>query len=217
MISGAPWSFALLVSLTVTLSWIAVRAFYKQESAAAKQEAAKARVDLTEDRLKVSERILREQRPAKTAFSDLTNQALLDRAMDLAFKLRRYQDEEEARIKQLREYDEAVRPNWGNPEDYNRRASAKEAEQQERLDRHFQTHFKIDAILLRNEILERLPLGDPPGGIWGPGGEYRIDLSAYDKMKYVWQLEVLGRHLEGIGKLLPINPPADSPGSTSCS
>ena len=78
---------------------------------------------------------------------------------------------------------------------------AKHRRDQAREERYNQ-EFKSEAVLLRNEILARLPTL-PPGGIWGPGAEYRIDLSAYGFLLYIVQLEGIANSLESLAKLLP--------------
>ena len=143
----------------------------------------------------------------------LNNSVLLDRALNLATRLREYQAEEERGEKSMKEYEAANGAQWGSESDYSAKSEKMKSERLEARDRHFQQTFKIDAVHLRNEILSRLPPGQPPGGIWGPGGEYRIDLSQYDKIIYTFQLDTLARHLEGIAKLLPVTAPTDPPTS----
>jgi hypothetical protein len=194
-------TFLLAVVAVGTAAWSALHFLYKKrfsdmnERLLLRQEEA--------DRLT---RLIEDLKPEKTAYGRLTNDALKERTNKLIKRLRGFYEEELRNEIKHQEQERLFRSAEWPP------ASLEAGRQlfKERWTSTFEADFKTEAILLRNEILQRLshiPTSEViRGGIWGPGGEYHVDLSMYNSIMYIVQVEVLANHLQALSELLPPSP-----------
>ena len=194
VIENAPWSFVTAVAALGVAEWFFLSIIYQS-----KLDGLTQQLSLKTDQLDHSERLLRDLRPTETSYARLSNEILARKADALAKRLREYYvDESDNQIRE-EEADRALksRGEWSDG-----MFQAAKERRTIRWTSAYDGQFKSDAVLLRNEILLRLPVS-PKGGTWGPGGEYRVDLSMYGSIQSLLQIEQLATHLESIGRLLP--------------
>jgi hypothetical protein len=190
VISSAPWEFVIAVVLLGSLIYSVLRWQRAAEVGGLKEQVRLKDVQLTD-----RDRLLRELRPDQTAYSLLSNATLKDKADRLAEALRAFhrrqadfeiQDDERIRVLSTQAWP----------------AASLEAARKSRL-LSWTSEFKGEAMLPRGEIFKRIPPGAVPGGIMGPYG-YRIDLSMYGNLQFIFQIDDLATHLQCIAKLLNV-------------
>lgn len=206
VIKAAPWSVFTISVVVAVIVWLIFRFLHKREVT-----TLKASVELGEQRIRAAAEVIRNQRPSGTAFSGLPNSDLKREALALAKRIRRYYEQECEAEADIERADSQISGTWADLEAYRRRAEEKRDERTRSRGAHFKSTFKIDAVLLRNEMIFRLPPGQPPGGIWGPGGEYHFPLSQYEEIDSLWKLEMIANNLEALAKLLPNATPPSGP------
>jgi hypothetical protein len=192
IITTAPLAFVLALSAVGAIMWGILVLMKSSEISGLREQLRLKDLNLAE-----RDRLIRELRPVQTAYTVLSNETLKRNTVAFVEKLRAYYLRERGEEIKHQEREQMFVNEWPG-------ASVEAGRQRLKLSwtSAYEAEFKSEAVLLRNEILARLPTV-PPGGIWGPGSEYRLDLSNYGPIEYIFQIETIANHLESIAKLLP--------------
>jgi hypothetical protein len=195
VIASAPVAFISSVLICATACWFILRWANRQQVDVLKQSLA-----LKEDLIMQRERLISELQPKNTRYSLLTNEQLQREALDLVRRLREFYRVEEQREQEIQRYDEhLIETGQGFSAKQFTEATGRRKQE---LRRAFGEHFRSDALLIRDNLLERLP-SHPPGGIYGPGGEYRVDFFPYEG-EHIAQISVVADQLERLAKQVTV-------------
>jgi hypothetical protein len=156
VITGAPWSFMGAVVAIGTLIYVFIN-----KLKAAELKGLEEQNHLKDVRMADQDRIIRDLKPTQTAYSKLSNATLKGRADRLVLTLRGFHQQESEREIREQEGEKLFRSQeWPS-------ASLEAGRQTRKLrwTAAYNTDFKSEAMLLRDEIFTRLP-GVPPVVIW---------------------------------------------------
>jgi len=186
VIHDAPISFFIAVVSLSAIGLLVLRFVYA------------GRILLLKDQIKNKDRLIKDLRPSKTYWEQLDNIVLTEKVTFLVGQLREtyrhYRDQEDELLMLNLKVKEGLKA-----------VSNDEQEKRRRLLRdNYDSTFKCDAILLRDEILRRIP-SLPPGIRLSPGGEYHIDVSMYGSFQDPIQLQLVADDLECLSKNLPVS------------
>lgn len=175
VIEAAPWSVLSLMALSGMAVWLYFR----------------GRIALLKEQNKHKDRVIRDLRPTTTAYRRLDNIALRQKAVDLSSRLRRFCGEVAEEEESIQRYHEKA---WR--EDVSEGPVAPARRQTKKWEQRYNSEFKDEAVLLRNEIIARLPRRT---------AEDVSALSAYEGPFWsLVQLEIVATNLERLAMLLPV-------------
>jgi hypothetical protein len=195
VITSAPWAFVGSVAIVSGVAWAIIH-FAK----AAEVSGLKEQLRLRELHILKQDGLIRDLRPEQTAYAMLSTVDLKQKTFSLVHRLREWYQRESNEEINDRERDKVLNKDWGT-------ASVDAGQQRRKLrwNADYNALFKSEAILLRDELYARLAAMNqrPPGGMSGPGGDYRVDHSSFGSIDYIFQGEIVADYLERAAKLLP--------------
>jgi hypothetical protein len=212
VISNAPWLFVLAVAASLGFIWYVVNFLKSSEFAGLREQLNLKSMEVNNLRA-----LIRDLRPSATDFQLRSNEHLRDDASSLARDLRRFFETESGKEQAISEQDMKVTELWGPDQSsllgHHAEMRRLSHQRQTGMQAAYRDQFKVRAIMLRDEIVPRLP-ALPPGGGFGLGGQYYVpDFKLYDGPTTLAGLNIVADNLETLGRLLPVQPDtsADKP------